>query len=138
MPEIIIPQRFAQRRGTPAEWAAAPNVLYEGEIGFELDDSNRTVKWKIGDGVTPWAALPYAGDSFDLLAFYVDAPSASSVSLTDAVLVLQEGTLRTAPAGVLPGGGGDAPAVFMPMVNGDVPPTLIHDDLGNLIYSQVE
>lgn len=62
MPEIIIPQRFAQRRGTPAEWAASPSILYEGEIGFELDPAtSRTVKWKVGDGVTPWSELPYFG-----------------------------------------------------------------------------
>lgn len=65
MPEIIIPQRFAQRRGTPSEWAATPSILYEGEIGFELDDDNRTVKWKIGDGVTPWPGLPYFSDGGD-------------------------------------------------------------------------
>ena len=59
MPEIIIPQRFAQRRGTVAEWANGANILFQGEIGFELDATDTTVKWKIGDGVTPWATLPY-------------------------------------------------------------------------------
>lgn len=59
MPEIVLPQRFAQRRGTEAEWAASPTVLYEGEIGFLLDETNRSIGWKVGDGVTPWALLPY-------------------------------------------------------------------------------
>jgi len=59
MPEIIIPQRFAQRRGTPAEWANGANILFQGEIGFELNGSNTALAWKVGDGVTPWATLPY-------------------------------------------------------------------------------
>lgn len=60
MPEIVIPQRFAQRRDTAANWASANPVLWEGEIGFELIDPERqTIKWKIGDGVTPWNSLPY-------------------------------------------------------------------------------
>ena len=44
------------RRGTAAEWAAANPILAEGELGTELD----TDLFKIGDGATPWAGLPYA------------------------------------------------------------------------------
>jgi hypothetical protein len=43
------------RRGTAAEWTAANPLLAEGELGVELD----THKWKTGDGVLRWAALPY-------------------------------------------------------------------------------
>ena len=43
------------RRGTASEWTAANPLLAQGEIGTELD----THKWKCGDGVLRWAALPY-------------------------------------------------------------------------------
>lgn len=49
------------RRGTAAEWIAAPGtigngILYNGEIGYETD----TGKFKIGDGTTAWSSLDYA------------------------------------------------------------------------------
>lgn len=52
------------RRDTADDWASAPNtlgrgILYEGEIGFELD----TYRFKIGDGTTPWDSLDYFGSS---------------------------------------------------------------------------
>jgi len=42
------------RRGTAAEWVST-TVLASGELGFETD----TNKFKIGNGVSTWAALPY-------------------------------------------------------------------------------
>lgn len=49
------------RRGTRAEWLAAPailgrGVLYAGEIGYETDSG----RYKIGDGSTAWSSLKYA------------------------------------------------------------------------------
>ena len=44
------------RRGTAAEWTSANPLLSEGELGLETD----TGKFKIGDGVDNWSALPYA------------------------------------------------------------------------------
>ena len=44
------------RRGTAAAWTAANTLLAQGEVGIETD----TDKFKIGDGVTLWNALPYA------------------------------------------------------------------------------
>jgi len=53
------------KRGTSQEWlgSAVPSgiVLSLGEPGFEKD----TGKLKIGDGVTPWAQLPYINPSED-------------------------------------------------------------------------
>lgn len=46
------------RRANAAQWTAANPVLAAGEIGFELD----TNAIKIGDGLTPWATLPYLTD----------------------------------------------------------------------------
>lgn len=50
------------RRGTLAQWNASDDqalgegILYQGEMGYETD----TRRFKIGDGSTPWASLPYA------------------------------------------------------------------------------
>ena len=44
-----------QRRGLASEWLAENPILLEGEAGHETD----TGKWKLGDGVTAWASLPY-------------------------------------------------------------------------------
>ncbi len=44
------------RRGTAAEWTSANPILAEGEMGNETD----TGKFKVGDGVRTWTALPYS------------------------------------------------------------------------------
>jgi hypothetical protein len=44
-----------QRYGPAAEWTAQNPILHIGEAGHESD----TGKWKLGDGVTAWNALPY-------------------------------------------------------------------------------
>lgn len=48
--------RIQLRRGTSAEWTSANPVLAEGEAGLETDTGNV----KYGDGVRPWAELPYS------------------------------------------------------------------------------
>lgn len=59
MPEIVIPQRFAQRRDTAANWTSRNPILWEGEIGFVQEEVTlRVIGWKVGDGVTPWNTLP--------------------------------------------------------------------------------
>jgi hypothetical protein len=45
------------RRDVAADWTAANPVLADGEIGLETD----TDQFKIGDGTTAWATLPYGG-----------------------------------------------------------------------------
>ena len=47
--------RLQHRRDTAANWTAANPILAEGEMGLETD----TIKYKIGDGSTLWAALGY-------------------------------------------------------------------------------
>lgn len=49
------PQRIHLRAGTQAEWTAANPILEASEPGYETD----TERIKVGDGVTPWADLPY-------------------------------------------------------------------------------
>jgi len=46
-----------QRRDEAATWTSVDPVLMEGEAGHETD----TGKWKLGDGITAWTALPYKG-----------------------------------------------------------------------------
>ncbi len=49
--------RIQLRQGTSTDWTAANTLLESGEPGVELD----TLKFKIGDGIRYWSALPYAG-----------------------------------------------------------------------------
>lgn len=56
MANVIIPQRFWNRRGTAAALAAANETLYAGEWCLETD----TGKAKFGDGVTAWNDLGYS------------------------------------------------------------------------------
>ena len=44
------------RRGTAAEWTAANPILSQGEAGYEYD----TGRFKVGNGLTPWATLAYS------------------------------------------------------------------------------
>lgn len=43
------------RRDTSANWTSTNPILAEGELGLETD----TQAYKIGDGATAWASLPY-------------------------------------------------------------------------------
>lgn len=45
------------RRDTAANWTSVNPILAAAEVGVETD----TKKFKIGDGITAWASLPYAG-----------------------------------------------------------------------------
>jgi len=44
------------RRDEASAWTLANPILDQGEVGFETD----TQKFKLGDGSTVWASLPYA------------------------------------------------------------------------------
>ena len=54
---ITVRTRFQHRRGLAEQWKALNPVLLDGEWGYEKD----TLLFKVGDGVTAWNALPYAG-----------------------------------------------------------------------------
>jgi hypothetical protein len=45
------------RRDTSANWTLQKPILASGEMGIDLD----TYQFKIGDGITIWPLLPYAG-----------------------------------------------------------------------------
>lgn len=48
---------FQFRKGTVSEWQSASTILAIAEPGYEIS----TNLFKIGDGVTEWNSLPYAG-----------------------------------------------------------------------------
>jgi Major tropism determinant N-terminal domain len=48
-------QTIQMRRGPAAEWTQHDPLLMQGELGVEVD----THKWKVGDGLLQWSALPY-------------------------------------------------------------------------------
>lgn len=51
--------RIQFRRGTASAWTSINPILAQGEPGFETD----TGYLKVGDGLSPWAALPYVSSS---------------------------------------------------------------------------
>ena len=52
----VIQHIYQFKRGTAQRWIEVNPILKQGEPGFEYD----TGKLKIGDGFTPWLALPYS------------------------------------------------------------------------------
>lgn len=110
------------RRGTAAQWTSAETVLSIGEPGYESD----TGKFKIGDGVTAWPALPYESDTgggggtttVDVGSTTTGAPGSSasvvnSGTTTDAVFDF------TIPRG----NAGDPGADGHSVLSGSIPPT---------------
>lgn len=59
MTDIVVAQRMWQRRDTAANWSSVNPILQSGEIGVETQAVGTAVKFKIGDGTTPWNSLPY-------------------------------------------------------------------------------
>lgn len=55
----MIEGTIIQRGGTSEEWEAKNTVLSKNEIG--IDDSYTPARFKIGDGITNWTSLPWAG-----------------------------------------------------------------------------
>lgn len=56
--------RFWCRRDTAANWTSVNPILASGEWGVETDNTGATPrKFKMGDGVTAWASLPYSHPS---------------------------------------------------------------------------
>ena len=54
----VVNHVYQFKRGTAERWMQINPVLRQGEPGFEYD----TGKLKIGDGFTPWLALPYVNE----------------------------------------------------------------------------
>ena len=58
MAKTIIRAHMKQRRDTAVNWQAQNPILLDGEIGIVTDQPDR---YKVGDGVTEWNALPLRG-----------------------------------------------------------------------------
>ena len=78
--------RIQLRRDHSTDWTAANPVLAPGEFGVELD----TLKFKVGNGSTPWNSLPYptggTGGGATNLAWQASTSTVTSSTGTGAVL----------------------------------------------------
>lgn len=71
------------RRDTAANWTSVNPTLAQGELGVELDTS----KFKVGDGSTGWASLPYLIDTAEYLT------AAGTFTLTNKIISYTDNTL---------------------------------------------
>ena len=78
MPTTITIDRIQLRRDLAATWASRNPTLLVGEQGVETD----TRKFKIGDGITAWNALPYIGADAGTIAGTTLASNVVASSLT--------------------------------------------------------
>lgn len=79
----VVNHIYQFKRGTAQRWIDVNPILRQGEPGFEYD----TGKLKIGDGFTPWLALPYINDvnvsgqeEMVVVASYSDLPKVGDES----------------------------------------------------------
>ena len=69
------------RRDTAANWNNVDPVLAEGEIGMDM-----TVNaFKVGDGVSVWSAIDYAGTDINLACKLLDAALRGAAGSAPAV-----------------------------------------------------
>lgn len=108
MADTQIKTRILLRNDVAAAWTAANPVLMKGEIGIETD----TNKFKIGDGVKAWSALPYVGTDIEIVgsgSVIVDAVVNKSTGkltltkgdITDENIILADDYTFTVPVGTV-------------------------------------
>ena len=61
MAEKVFTTRIQLRNDTAENWTAKDPVLSKGEVGIETNNETHLSKMKIGDGISKWSELPYAG-----------------------------------------------------------------------------
>lgn len=110
---VIIPDRFALRRGTAADLAAVNETLLRGEWCLEID----TGRFKIGDGSSAWNDLDYAG------AGYMDLSG-----LADGDTLVWDATAGLWVPGAGGGGGGAWSSIIKPSNENRVSTTTFADD----------
>ena len=98
---------------TTSAWAALSRVLPKGYPCAELTADSKC-KLKIGDGVLPFASLPYVGGDIDLTSYYTKEETDAAIS--DAISAL--GTLfkfkgRVDSADALPSSGNKQGDVYL-------------------------
>lgn len=74
MAEIHYDSSFYFRRGPGWVWAERNPILGPGEPGVESDENDTTLKFKIGNGITPYNDLPYFLDEDDVATFVESLP----------------------------------------------------------------
>jgi hypothetical protein len=88
------------RRGTTSQWASSSVILAEGELAFELRPPLAPLA-KVGDGVTPWAALPYfaagGGAGPGVVPGNSALPAITGLAIAGATLTATNGNWTNSP-----------------------------------------
>lgn len=84
MAKTIIRAHMKQRRDTADNWRVQNPILLNGEIGIVTDQPDR---YKVGDGVTEWNALPLRGFDGNIVQMTGDSRTAvmSQWAVTQAI-----------------------------------------------------
>lgn len=77
MPNTTLKTKLVIRNDSAENWTTKNPVLLKGELGIEID----TNLFKIGDGTSAWAALPYANESAPAETTYHAIPTAGQTDL---------------------------------------------------------
>jgi len=70
--------RIQLRRDTAINWTTNDPILAEGELGLEIDSG----RWKVGNGLHAWDALPYSNSIFSGPAVIADSSSGTALRIT--------------------------------------------------------
>lgn len=77
MPNTILKTKLVIRNDSAENWTTKNPVLLKGELGIEID----TNLFKIGNGTSAWAALPYANESAPAETTYQAIPTEGQTDL---------------------------------------------------------
>ena len=77
MPNTTLKTRLIIKNDSAENWTTKNPVLLKGELGIEID----TNLFKIGNGTSAWAALPYANESAPAETTYQAIPTAGQTDL---------------------------------------------------------
>ena len=70
--------RIQLRRDTATNWTTNDPLLAEGELGLEIDSG----RWKVGNGIHTWDALPYSNSIFSGPSVIADSSSGTALRIT--------------------------------------------------------
>ena len=77
MPNTTLKTRLIIKNDSAENWTTKNPVLLKGELGIEID----TNLFKIGNGTSAWAALPYANESSPAETTYQAIPTECQTDL---------------------------------------------------------
>lgn len=94
MAKTIIRAHMKQRRDTAVNWQAQNPILLDGEIGIVTDQPDR---YKVGDGVTEWNALPLRGFDGNIVQMTGGSRTAvmSQLAVTQALEEVENNMLKS-------------------------------------------